>query len=222
MGWDYIVVHESAHEWWGNSVSAKDHADMWIHESFGMYAEALWLECSKSRAAGERYLVGVRQMIKNDVPIIGRYGVQDVPRSQDRYPKGANMLMTMRAVVDDDAKWQAALRAVQERYRHQTVTASQVRDLVSATTGVDLSKIFRQYLETTQIPTLEYRFDGAKLAYRWTNVLPGFDMPLRVGLAPEGWTRLRPTTEWQSAASPLPAGTELRVDPAFYVVTKKP
>ncbi|HEU4698545.1 MAG TPA: M1 family metallopeptidase [Gemmatimonadales bacterium] len=220
LGWDYIVVHESAHEWWGNNVSAKDHADMWIHESFGMYAEGLWLECTKGREAGERYLVGVRRMIRNDVPIIGAYGVHDVPRSQDRYPKGANMLLTMRAVVDDDAKWLAALRAIQATYRHQTVTASQVRDLMSATTGVDLSKIFAQYLETTQVPVLEYRFDGAKLSYRWTNVVPGFAMPVRVGLAAEGWTRLRPTTEWQSAASSLPAGTALRVDPVFYVTAQ--
>ncbi|MBA2627289.1 MAG: M1 family metallopeptidase [Gemmatimonadales bacterium] len=220
LTWDYIVVHESAHEWFGNNVSARDHADMWIHESFAMYAEGLWIECTKDRASAERYLVGARQMIRNDIPIIGTYGVNDTPRSPDRYPKGANMLMTMRAVVDDDARWLATLRGLNKTFWHQTVTAKQVRDYVSATTGVDLSKIFRQYQETTKIPTLEYWFQGKVLSYRWTNVVPGFEMPVRVGLAAEGYERISPTERWNSSKSRLPAGTVLRVDPVFYVVAE--
>ncbi|HEV2291594.1 MAG TPA: M1 family metallopeptidase, partial [Gemmatimonadales bacterium] len=200
LGWDYIVVHESAHEWWGNSVSAKDHADMWIHESFGMYAEALYLECQKDHAAGVRYLVGVRKNIKNDEPIIGSYGVYDVPRSQDRYFKGANMLMTMRAVVDDDAKWLATLRGLQRTFRHQTVTASDIRDYMSRTTGVDLQKIFVEYQETTLVPTLEYKSDGKTLSYHWTDVIPGFDIPVDVALGADStaYTRLHPTEAWQT------------------------
>ncbi len=217
MTWDYIIVHESAHEWWGNSVSAKDHADMWIHESFGMYAEALYVECVKDKAAGDRYLVGARKMIRNDVPIIGTYGVNDTPRSQDRYPKGANMLMTIRAVVDDDARWLATLRGLQANFGHQTVTAEQIRDYMSSATGVDLSRIFEQYQETVKIPVLEYRFDGARLSYRWTNVVPGFAMPVRIGVAEEGYVKVKPTEQWQTADSKLAAGTVLRVDPEFYV-----
>ncbi len=219
LTWDYIIVHESAHEWWGNSVSAKDHADMWIHESFGMYAEALYLECANDRGAAERYLVGARKMIQNDVPIIGTYGVYDVPRSQDRYPKGANMLMTMRAVVHDDVRWLATLRGLQQTFQHQTVTASDVRDYMSRTTGTDLSKIFSQYLETTKVPVLEYRFDGRKLWYRWNNVIAGFAMPVDGGIAANGYERIRPTEHWQSSASSLPANSDLRVDPAYYITT---
>jgi aminopeptidase N len=219
LGWDYIIVHETAHEWWGNNISAADHADMWIHESFGTYAEALHLECTKDRAAGERYLVGWRGTIENAEPIIGTYGVHHVPRSQDRYPKGANMLMTMRAVVNDDARWRATLRGLNEEFRHQTVTADQVRRYMSAATGVDLSKIFEQYLETTQVPVLEYRLDAGTLAYRWTNVVPGFDMPVEVG-AGEATLRLSPTTDWQTAPSILGAATELRAVPAYYVTVQ--
>ena len=217
LSWDYIIVHESAHEWWGNSISAKDHADMWIHESFGMYAEALYLECAKDRASAEKYLVGIRRMIRNDMPIIGTYGVNDTPRSQDRYPKGANMLMTMRAVVNDDAKWLATLRGLNSTFGHQTVTAKDIRDYMSKSTGVDLSKIFVQYQETTKIPALEYRFDGKQLSCRWTNVVPGFAMPVEVGVAAEGYQRIRPTEEWQTVASTLAPGTELRINPVFYV-----
>lgn len=223
LGWDYIVVHESAHEWWGNNISAKDHTDMWIHESFGMYAEALYLECQKDRAAGERYVAGLRQNIKNDMPIIGSYGVNHVPRSQDRYYKGANMLMTIRAVVDSDARWHQMLRGLNETFRHQTVTADQVRDYMSITTGVDLRLVLKQYLETTVVPTLEYQFDGSTLWYRWSNVVPGFAMPVRVMLsdASGSYTRLTPTERWQSVPASLGEGAELRVDPAFYVVAKR-
>ena len=220
MGWDYIVVHESAHEWFGNGISAKDHADMWIHESFGMYAEALYLECTKDKAAGVEYLVGVRGMIKNDVPIIGTYGVNDVPRSQDRYPKGANMLMTMRAVVDDDPRWLAMLQGLNATFRHQTVTAEQVEAYMSRATGTDLQKIFQQYLTTTMVPVLEYKLDDHTLSYRWTDVIPGFDMPVDVNLSAEGPTRLHPTEQWQSTTTSLGAGAELTVAPAFYVTTK--
>lgn len=217
MDWDYIVIHESAHEWFGNSISAQDHADMWIHESFGMYAEALYLECAKDQAAGERYLVGLRSSIKNDVPIIGTYGVNNVPRSQDRYPKGANMLMTMRAVVDDDARWLAMLQGLNATFGHQTVTAQQVQEYMSTTTETDLQKIFDQYLETTMVPVLEYKLDGQTLSYRWTNVIPGFDMPVDAIVSAEGTTRLRPTEHWQSTVTSLSADAEVKVAPAFYV-----
>jgi aminopeptidase N len=221
MGWDYIVVHESAHEWFGNNISARDHADMWIHESFGMYAEALYLECTKGKEAGDRYLIGLRtSMIKNDMPIIGTYGVNDVPSSQDRYPKGANMLMTMRAVVNDDAKWLATLRGLGSTFRHQTVTAKQVRDYMSRMTGVDLSKIFVQYQETTKIPVLEYRVTGDSLAYRWSDVIPGFDMPVDLVLPGGRALRIRPTEQWQVMRSPLVAGAALEVAPPFYVNVK--
>jgi aminopeptidase N len=222
LGWDYIVVHESAHEWFGNNISSKDHADMWIHESFGMYAEALYLECTKGEDAGDRYLVGLRSsMIRNDMPIIGVYGVNNVPRSQDRYPKGANMLMTMRAVVHDDAKWLATLRGLNSTFRHQTVTAKQVRDYMSQTTGVDLTKIFVQYQETVMIPVLEYRVTGDSLSYRWTEVIPGFDMPVDLVLPGGQSQRIHPTESWQTMKSPIAAGAELEVNEEYYVQVQR-
>jgi aminopeptidase N len=127
------------------------------------------------------------------------------------------MLMTMRAVVNDDAKWLATLRGLNQTFRHQTVTAKQIRDYMSTTTGVDLTKIFVQYQETTMIPVLQYRLEQGSLSYRWSNVIPGFDMPVDVVLAGEGYTRLHPTEQWQSTAASLAAGAELKVAPAFYV-----
>ena len=112
MAWDFIIVHESAHEWWGNSISAKDHAEMWLHEGFAMYAEGLYTECQQGKEAGERYLVGLRARIKNDMPIVGHYGVSNTPKSQDRYYKGSNMLLTIRQVINDDAKWRDILRGL--------------------------------------------------------------------------------------------------------------
>ncbi len=222
MSWDYIVVHESAHEWWGNNISSKDHADMWIHESFGMYAEALYLECVKDQDAGTRYLVGVRSNIKNDSPIIGTYGVNDTPRSQDRYYKGSNMLMTIRAVVDNDARWLSTFRGLNATFWHQTVTAKQIRDYMSKETKTDLSKIFTQYQETTMIPVLEYRTNGETLSYRWNNVIPGFDMPVRVGLgSDDSYTRLRPTTEWKTMRSLMTGKDSVRIDPQFYVTASR-
>ena len=159
----------------------------------------------------------MRGIIRNDVPIIGTYGVNDVPRSQDRYPKGANMLMTMRAVVDDDPRWLAMLQGLNATFRHQTVTARQVEDYMSTATGTDLGKIFQQYLETTRVPVLEYKLGDHTLSYRWTNVVPGFDMPVAVALSSEGYTRLRPTEQWQSTYATLGADAEVKVAPAFYV-----
>ncbi len=220
MSWDYIIVHESAHEWWGNSISAKDHADMWIHESFGMYAEGLYTECQQGKEAGEKYLIGIRSNIRNDMPIIGTYGVHDTPSSQDRYYKGSNMLMTMRAVVNDDARWLRTLRGLNATFWHQTVTAAQVRDYMSKATGVDLGRIFRQYLETTMIPVLEYKIDGSTLSYRWANVVAGFDMPVRVTLSDGAFTRMRPTERWQTVAISLKDPAAFHVDDVFYVTAR--
>jgi aminopeptidase N len=132
------------------------------------------------------------------------------------------MLMTMRAVVNDDDKWLATLRGIQRTFRHQTVTAADIRNYMSKHTGTDLSKIFVQYQETTMVPTLEYRSDGTKLSYRWTDVVPGFAMPVRVaGGADTTWTWLHPTARWQAMRTPLGASDTLRVDPEFYVMVKR-
>ena len=216
LKWDFIIVHESAHEWWGNSLTSKDLADEWIHESFANYAESLYEECQKGKAAGAEYVIGTRARVKNDAPIIPAYGV-NADGSGDMYYKGGNMLHTIRQIVNDDEKWRGILRGLQATFRHQTVTGKQVEDYMSAHAGVDLSDVFAQYLTTTKIPVFEYQRSGDSLAYRWTDVVTGFDMPVRVMLSPGSYTLLHPRTDWQRA----PVHTDsVAVDPNFYVIAR--
>ncbi|HEX6964669.1 MAG TPA: M1 family metallopeptidase [Gemmatimonadaceae bacterium] len=220
LKWDFIIVHESAHEWWGNSLTDKDAADEWIHESFANYSENLYTEClTGSKAAGARYVIGTRKLVRNDKPIIGHYGVND-EGSGDMYYKGGNMLHTIRQLVNDDAKWRSILRGLQRTFRHQTVTSRQVEQYIDRQSGLNLDKVFAQYLETTQIPVLEYKLDGSTLSYRWTNVVKGFDMPVRVALSAKGYTLIRPTEAWQTSATHLARADEFRVDENFYVQVK--
>ncbi|MGH7690550.1 MAG: M1 family aminopeptidase, partial [Gemmatimonadaceae bacterium] len=219
LKWDFIIVHESAHEWWGNSLTGDDHADMWIHESFANYAESLYEECQDGKKAGERYVIGTRANVQNDRPIIPAYGV-NAEGSGDMYYKGGNMLNTIRQIVNDDDKWRGILRGLQQTFRHQTVSSAQIEDYMSAHAGVDLSKVFQEYLTTTMIPQLEFRFDGRTLSYRWANVVPGFDMPVKVTLAPDRYSFLHPTEQWQTAATTLPSSAAFTVDENFYVTAR--
>ena len=218
LKWDFIVVHEVAHEWWANNITAKDVADMWVHESFANYAEGIYTECQEGPSAGAEYIIGSRANIRNQSPIVGIFGVNE-EGSGDMYYKGGSMLHTMRQVVNDDRKWRETLRGANKTFWHQTITGAQLRDYFSKTTGVDLSRIFRQYLETTMIPTLEYKLDGGMLSYRWGNVIPGFDMPVDVAFGdPHGaWQRITPTTSWQT----MPATSAPRVRRDFYVEVRE-
>ncbi|MEO8138263.1 MAG: M1 family aminopeptidase, partial [Gemmatimonadota bacterium] len=216
--WDFIIVHESAHEWWGNSLTTADLADMWVHESFANYAEGLYVECLRGKAAGATYNIGNRRGIRNDKPIVGTYGLNR-EGSGDMYPKGGNMLHTIRQVVNDDERWRQILRGLNATYRHQVVTGRQVEEYISKEAGVDLSKVFEQYLTTTMIPTLEYRMDGSTLSYHWTEVVPGFDLPIRATITGSGYSPLRPTEAWQTVRLANPDA--FQVDPNFYVLTKQ-
>jgi aminopeptidase N len=219
LTWDFIVIHESAHEWWGNSVTAQDIADNWLHESFANYSESLYTECQYGSAAGAAYVIGTRKLIKNDRPIVGPFGVNaDGPL--DMYYKGGNMLHTIRQVVGNDSTWRAVLRGVQARFAHQIVTGRQVQDYMSDHAGVDLHKIFQQYLTTTEVPTLEYRLDGSNITYRWTDVVPGFAMPIRVLLGADRSMKLRPTEQWQTTTLALERPDAFRVDENYYVLTR--
>jgi len=218
LSWDYIVIHESAHEWFGNSISASDVADQWIHESFATYSEGLYTECQKGKTAGEAYLIGLRRSITNRYPIIGPYGIGRWYHN-DLYMKGANVLNTLRQVVDDDGRWRDILRGLGKTFWHQTVSSRQVETYISRQAGVDLSKFFDQYLRTTKVPEFDYKVDGATLSYRWTNVVPGFDMPIRVEVPGSGTHVLKPTTDWQTL-SVSPAGAAPTVDENFYVTVK--
>ncbi len=213
LTWDYIIVHESAHEWWGNNITAADVAENWIHEGFATYAENLYVEClTGSEERASEYVIGTRTRITNQLPVVGSFGVNS-DGSDDMYNKGANLLHTLRQVVDDDVLWRDILRGLNTTFRHSIVTGEDVERYISERVGVDLSKVFDQYLRTTMIPTFEYRTDGDSISYRWNNVVADFDMPIGVSLDGDGYTRLFPITEWQSVAS----GGRTRVDPNFYV-----
>jgi aminopeptidase N len=217
-GWglkfDFIIIHESGHEWFANNITYKDVADMWIHESFTAYSENIFLDYHYGKQAASEYVIGTRASIRNDRPIIGKYDV-NYSGSGDMYSKGANMLHTLRQVVNDDEKWRGILRGLNRDFYHQTVTTQQIEDYLSKQSGKDLSRFFDQYLRDTRIPMLEYRLDKKKLTYRWTNTVDGFDMPVKVYLnGKETW--LEPTTEWKEMKK-VKAGTTVTVDPNFYV-----
>ena len=216
LQWDFIIVHESAHEWWGNSISVKDHADMWVHESFANYSEGIYTECLLGKEAGAAYMIGARAGVKNDRPIVGPYGVNK-SGSGDMYPKGGNMLHTIRAIIDDDAKWRQILRGLQMTYWHQTVSGQEVQDYISQQSGFDLAPVFAQYLTTTKIPVFEYRVTPGWVLYRWNNVVANFAMPVKVQVPGIGTVRLTPATEWQRLAVTSPLAAQLTVDENFYV-----
>ena len=179
MKFDFIVVHEAAHEWFANNVTCKDQADLWIHESFANYAEALFVEYHFGAEDGATYVIGCRRNVRNDEPIIGTYGVND-EGSGDMYYKGGNMLHTMRHVLNDDARWLATMRALGERFRHATVATEEFESFLSETAGYDFSAVFDQYLRTADIPRLRYTVDGDALRLHLDRVVEGFSIPIEV------------------------------------------
>ncbi|HEX8251131.1 MAG TPA: M1 family metallopeptidase [Pyrinomonadaceae bacterium] len=178
---DFIIVHESGHEWFGNNISMKDAADMWIHEGFTNYSENLFVEYHFGKDDAEKYVIGSRRNIRNDSPIIGTYG-SNREGSGDMYSKGGNLLHTIRHVVNDDRKWLSVMRGLNKDFWHQTVTTQQIESYIGKQAGMDLSKIFDQYLRTTRIPLLQYKTSGKNLSFKYDRVVEGFAMPIRVSL----------------------------------------
>jgi aminopeptidase N len=219
LRWDYLIIHESAHEWFGNNITSADIADMWVHEGFASYAENLYTECQFGKAAGADYVIGTRTIVRNDRPIVGPYGVNR-EGSGDMYFKGANMLHTIRQLVGDDERWRAILRGLNATFRHQVVTGAQIEDYVTRQSGMDLRPVFAQYLTTTKIPVFEYRIEGTALSYRWADVVPGFAMPVRVALGGREPVVLHPTTEWQRAPGTVQDASAVVVDRNYYVVPR--
>ncbi len=219
LKWDFIIIHESGHEWFANNITYKDMADMWIHESFTNYSENLYTEYYHGKAVGSAYVIGCRKLIRNDKPIIGVY---DVNRSGsgDMYYKGGNMLHTIRQIVNNDEKWRGILRGLNQTFYHQTVTTKQIEDYMSQQAGINLAKVFDQYLRDVRIPVLEYKLEGKKLRYRWTNCVAGFAMPIKFKVEGKEWKVIYPTAEWKEAKVKKGTTTVL-VDENFYVETKK-
>ena len=218
LKFDFIIIHEAGHEWFANNITYKDIADMWIHESFTAYSENLFLDFYLGKEASSDYVVGTRALIKNDKPIIGPYDVNK-EGSGDMYYKGANMLHTIRQLIGDDEKWRQILRGLNSEFYHQTVTTKQIEDYVSKKSGIDLSKVFDQYLRTTMIPVFEYKIKGNQLEYRYTNTVDGFHMPLNVLINGKA-TTLTPTNEWQTQQLKGKLST-LTVDRNYYLDHKE-
>ncbi len=217
MKWDFIIVHESAHEWFGNNITSKDIADMWIHEAFANYAETLFTEYYYGKKAGNEYVKGLRSKIENDVPVIGPYGVNK-EGSTDMYYKGGNMLHTIRQIINNDEKFRMMLRGLNKTFYHQTVTTKQVELYMIKESGIDLSKIFDQYLRTIMIPTLEYKIQKGIFFYRWANCVNGFNMPLKVMLKNNVYSCIYPTQIFKELKTSL---NEIKADENFYINTVK-
>jgi aminopeptidase N len=213
--WDFIIVHESAHEWFGNSITTNDIADMWVHEGFTNYSEVLFTQCRYGKKAGNEYCIGLRQNIKNDRPVIGPYGVNR-EGSDDMYFKGANVVHMIRQIINNDEKFRQMLRNMNKMFYHKTVNTQDIEKYVSKTANRNLQSFFDQYLRTTMVPVLEYTIAKGKLNYRWSNCVGKFNMPVKVKTDKSVW--LYPTTKWKSMTT---KSLTLAVDPNFYVGSSK-
>ena len=218
-GWglkfDFIIIHESGHEWFANNITNKDIADMWIHEGFTAYSENLFLDYYYGKEASSEYVIGTRKRIRNDRPIIGNYNV-NVEGSSDMYYKGANMIHMLRQFTKNDEKWRGILRKMNAKFHHQTVTTQQIESFLSDEIDLDLHSFFNQYLRDVRIPTLEYNIDKNILHYRWTNVVEGFEMPIEFE-SNKQWQWLYPTVSWQTKAI---NSSTITVDEDYYITTK--
>jgi aminopeptidase N len=217
-GWglkfDFIIVHESGHEWFANNITNIDIADMWIHESFTAYSENLFLDYHFGTEASNAYVTGTRKKIQNDRPIIGNYNVNN-SGSSDMYYKGANMLHTLRQIINNDEKWRSILVGLNKDFYHQTVTTQQIEDYIDKYFKIDLKPFFDQYLRTIKIPTLEYKLENNNLLYRWSNVVDGFSIPVNVFINSNS-QRIRPTSRWKKLLSDKSINS-FSVDNNFYI-----
>jgi aminopeptidase N len=212
--WDFIIIHESGHEWFANNVTYKDIADMWIHESFINYSESLFVEYYNGKEAGAEYVRGTRRGIRNDRPITGILNV-NYEGSGDMYPKGGNMLHTIRQILNDDLKWREILRGLNKDFYHQVVDGAQIENYISQKTGLDLKPVFDQYLRDVRIPVFEYYVKDNNITFRWNSCVPRFNMPLKIWVA--GTVRnINPSTRWTTVKLDS-SNPEIIVDKDYYV-----
>ncbi|WP_282630414.1 M1 family metallopeptidase [Empedobacter sedimenti] len=217
LKWDFIIVHEAGHEWFGNNITEKDVADMWIHESFTAYSETLFTETYYGKEAAGEYVRGTRRAIANDIPIIGVYGVNQ-EGSGDMYYKGANMIHTLRTWMNDDEKFRQMLRGLNKEFYHQTVTTEQIENYIAKFSGLDLNAFFNQYLRTIEIPTLEVKQEGNQIKYRYTTIVDGFVMPLTLKNSNQ---TINPTKDWQILNNTaIKNAKDVTINPNYYIKTK--
>ncbi|EAZ94546.1 aminopeptidase N [Flavobacteria bacterium BAL38] len=195
MFFDFITIHETGHEWFGNSITSTDIADMWIHEGFTTYSETVFIECIKGYNDAMKYVNGQARNVRNDKPIIGQYGVNN-EGSGDMYYKGSLLLNTLRHVIGDDEKWWKILYNYSETFKKKIITSDTVIDYFNKASGMDLSSIFHQYLYTNQVPVFLYKIKGDYLYFSWNNTTDDFNMPLDIGFE-DTKIRLQPTIKEQ-------------------------
>lgn len=224
LKWDFIIIHESGHEWFGNSITSKDLADMWIHEGFTNYSETLYVETMFGKQAAAEYNYGIRKNIKNNKTIIGYYGVNK-EGSGDMYYKGANMLNIIRQTINDEVKFRNILRGLNLTFYHQTVTTKQIENYISTQSGIDFSTLFNQYLRTTQIPVLEYYFlkNNKKMFFKFSNCVDGFNLPITV-YAESTKFIITPSHDWKSIQIPqsiLFSALANLIEKSYYILVKQ-
>ena len=220
LTWDYIIVHESGHEWFGNNITSKDIGDMWIHESFTDYSESLFIESTSSKELGQKYVYGLRRSIRNDQPIVGPYNVNK-EGSGDMYYKGAVILNMIRTIINDDEKWRSILRGLNKTFYHKTVTYDDITGYITKESGKDLLPVFDQYLRTTQIPVIEFSTIQGQLNAKWNANAPGFAMPLRVRIKGGEWQFIQPGKDFSPVNITGATKDNIEVDTFNYYIGVK-
>ena len=218
---DFIIIHESGHEWFGNSITAADRSDMWIHEGWTTYLECLYVEYMYGKDDGLKYTNGYKSKVRNQQPIIAQRGVNATP-PQDMYFKGALFLNTLRSVINDDPRWWALLKEFYQHFKYKTIMTEDIVAWFNQKTRMNLTPMFDQYLRHTAIPTLDLKFDEAagSVSFRWRVDEPGFVMPVRVGTK-EHWQLIRPTVEWQTMKTALKKDEFAVATDLYFVDVKK-
>jgi aminopeptidase N len=219
LKWDFIIIHESGHEWFGNSITSNDIADMWVHEGFTNYSETIFTTCQSGVQAGNEYVQGTRKLIANASPVVGKYGVNE-EGSGDMYYKGGNLIHYVRQFFKDEEAFRMAMREMNKTFYHKTVNTSDIEKYWSSKTGKDLSKLFDQYLRDVRIPKLEYKIKGKTIQYRWADCISGYNIPVKIILNDKTTKWINPTTSWKKESS-AETVTSLNADPNFYVYVEQ-
>lgn len=225
LRWDFIIVHESGHEWFGNNITTKDVADMWVHEGFTNYSETLFTEYYYGKEAGTDYNVGSRKNILNDKPIIGPYGVNK-EGSSDMYYKGGALLHSIRHSMNNDVLFRKILHGLNKEFYHKTVTSANIENYINQHAGFNFQYVFNQYLRTTQVPVFEYAIDSAehKVRFRWINCIPKFNLPISLWDDAGTSIKIYPTTTWKLmpiTSKQMQLFNDALIQRLYYVKTKK-
>jgi len=218
LKWDFIIIHESGHEWFANNITTKDIADMWVHEGFTNYSEALFTEYYYGKEAANDYEIGLRKLVQNKQAPITHYGVNEDP-DIDIYYKASNMIHTIRQVINNDGLFREILRGLNKTFYHQTVTTQEVENYINKRSGKKLQKIFDQYLRNAKLPVLEYKLDGYTLSYRYAECIDGFNMPLKINFKGTRW--INPAKEWKTLSLYPEGDKTFSVDRNFFILTKE-